>query len=346
MPELPNDTSSSSEIAQLVAVQEQFQALKSSHERTKKENEFLRKQKALADERLETYLSISESTPLFEILPDESTNDSLSVPIFLASDWHCEEEVRPETVRGLNEYNLDIAHDRIQRYWSKSVEFALDRKAHTDIPYAIIWLGGDFITGHIHEELTQVTALAPPEAILWVKKRIIAGINYVLQNFPAVHVVCNTGNHGRTTRKPITSGLSQRNSFEWLMYHVIADEFSNNPKITFHIPESYFAEFQVFDFKLRTHHGDNLLYKGGVGGPAIPVNKAIAEWNVADRVDYDYFGHLHQFIDHHSWTINPSLIGYSPFSIDIKGRFQRPMQLVDFIHHKHGRTDLIKLYLD
>ena len=88
------------------------------------------------------------------------------------------------------------------------------------------------------------------------------------------------------------------------------------------------------------------MFGGGIGGPSIPINKAISAWNIAETVAYDYFGHLHQFLDHHKWLLNGSLIGYSPFAVAIKGGYQRPIQVVDFIHHRVGRTDAIKVYLD
>src|ERR1043165_3949501 len=37
--------------------------------------------------------------------------------VALASDWHIEETVRPETVNGVNSYNLAIARRRAQRYF-------------------------------------------------------------------------------------------------------------------------------------------------------------------------------------------------------------------------------------
>ena len=41
--------------------------------------------------------------------------------IALFSDAHVEETVRPDTVLGLNEYNLEVAEERIQKYFVKKI---------------------------------------------------------------------------------------------------------------------------------------------------------------------------------------------------------------------------------
>lgn len=334
-------------ISEAVRAKEAERAMKSRLDQVMRENVLLHTERKLAVEQLDTYLQVSEDVPLFKLAHKAGKNDSFSVPVFLWSDWHVEEEIKTQQVRGKNAFNLEIADQRIQRLGNKSVEYALSRKSETDIPEAVIWLGGDFMSGYIHEELMTVNQLSPPDAILWVKARLTALIIHVAQNFPKVRVVCNVGNHGRTTKK-MWQHNGQRNSYEWLMYHVIADEMraSKINNVEFFIPESYFAEFSIFETSVRTHHGDAVMYQGGVGGPSIPINKAIAAWDVAEQVDIDYFGHLHTFIDHHRWCMNGSLIGYSPYSVSIKAKYQRPLQVVDFIHHRVGRTDTIKVYLD
>lgn len=335
-------------IAEVVRAKDAEAAARAEAKQLKKENALLRQQKAEAREQLDSYLQITDDVPLFEIGKRKKTGskaDTLAVPIFLWSDWHCEENVDPGEVRGKNEFNLTIADERIDRLGNKSVEYVKSRESEMDIPEAIVWLGGDFISGYIHEELQQVNELSPPQAILWVKSRIKGLIDYVAREFPKVRVVCNVGNHGRTTRQKMIHG-GQRNNFEWLMYHCLAEEFKGNDKVEFFIPEAYFAEFTIFDFKIRTHHGDNLLYSGGIGGPSISINKAILNWDISDQCDFDYFGHLHQFLDHYRWVMNGSLIGYGPYSVAIKAGFQRPIQTVDFIHNAHGRTDTLKVYVD
>lgn len=334
-------------IEEVVKANEKLAQAKSELKLIKKEAETLRELKLKAEEELDTFLSIKQQTPAFTIGKSASKKEknSLAVPLFLWSDWHVEEVVSPSTVGGKNEFDLGVAEKRIQQLGEKSIEYALSRSDEVDIPEAVVWLGGDFMTGYIHEEMMPSNLLSPVETVLWVKPKIRALIEEVANAFGKVKVVCNVGNHGRTNKKKWTHNAN-RNSYEWLMYHVLADEMRDNKNITFVIPDGYFCEFDVFGYKVRTHHGDSVMYWGGVGGPSISINKAVANWDVAEQFDYDYFGHLHQFIDHQRWVMNGSLIGYTEFSIKIKAKFQKPLQVVDFIHAKHGRTDTLKVYLD
>src|SRR5690606_32151379 len=75
--------------------------------------------------------------------------------VMLASDWHVEERVFPESVAGRNEYTLQIAERRIQRYFEGAAWLIEHNRQSFQIRDAIQWLGGDLITGYIHEELEE-----------------------------------------------------------------------------------------------------------------------------------------------------------------------------------------------
>jgi hypothetical protein len=38
--------------------------------------------------------------------------------VILASDWHIEETIDPETINYLNEYNPKIAKQRAEKFWN------------------------------------------------------------------------------------------------------------------------------------------------------------------------------------------------------------------------------------
>jgi hypothetical protein len=82
-------------------------------------------------------------------------------------------------------------------------------------------------------------------------------------------------------------------------------------------------------------------YGGGVGGITIPVNKSIAQWNKAHRVDLDVFGHFHTRFDGGNFIANGSLIGYNPFSIAIKASFERPSQTFFLVNREYGEKTLV-----
>lgn len=79
--------------------------------------------------------------------------------ILALSDLHWGEVINLDSMGGRNSFNMDIAHKRLYRYFSHACE--LGTKHWVGPPPAIIylWLGGDMISGEIHEELAKTNDL-------------------------------------------------------------------------------------------------------------------------------------------------------------------------------------------
>ncbi len=256
------------------------------------------------------------------------------------TDWHVEETVKSSTVNGLNSFNLNIADKRIARTVNKSIELTQFARSLSKIDDLVIWLGGDFITGYIHEELMEGNSLSPPEAINWIQDRIFNGLRSIIKELkPArMRVVCNHGNHSRTSLKKRIATRAA-NSFEWMAYKTM-EKFCQLDQlpIEWHIADGYHEYLPVQGKVVRFHHGDALKYGGGVGGITIPVNKAIAQWNKAKHADLDVFGHWHQYIEQWSWVSVGCLIGHSPFAIEIKADYQPPTQAIVVVDKHYGKV--------
>ena len=84
---------------------------------------------ALHEEKIET----------FAISRKEPNGGSESVAIMLASDWHVEEEVRPETVSGLNEYNTELAKKRTTLYFQRGLRLIEIDEAGGRVDLGAIW---------------------------------------------------------------------------------------------------------------------------------------------------------------------------------------------------------------
>ncbi|GAI55192.1 unnamed protein product, partial [marine sediment metagenome] len=103
----------------------------------------------------------------------------------------------------------------------------------------------------------------------------------------------------------------------------LAKYYAKNKRVHWMVGRGYHNTQEIMGRKVRFHHGDGLRYQGGVGGISIPVNKAIAQWDKVQVVDFDIFGHWHTFLPHYpKWVSCGSLMGYSEFSVEIKAEFQ------------------------
>src|SRR5690606_10836067 len=106
------------------------------------------------------------------IKPRKSNKNGQSVAVVVASDWHIEETVSPETVSDMNEYNLDIARARADEFFRGALRLTELSQAGTNINTMVLALLGDFISGDIHEELLETCSLQPVEAIIEAKNMI------------------------------------------------------------------------------------------------------------------------------------------------------------------------------
>jgi len=121
--------------------------------------------------------------------------------ILMLSDIHCEERVLPETVNAANDYSLDVCQLRMAELQERFLACLEHERNQADIRRVLVWLGGDFITGHIHPDCVEVAQLSPMNATRWIADRLRGLIDSVAQHADEVVVCTNAGNHGRSTEK-------------------------------------------------------------------------------------------------------------------------------------------------
>lgn len=278
----------------------------------------------------------------FSIEPSKSEGKSEATAVWVASDWHVEENVGVE-VGGLNVYNLEIAKYRASRFFQKGLRLT-DLLAHDiTIPTIVLALLGDYISNDIHDEFPEINEESPMHALVSAQNFIISGIEFLLENSKYKIVCpCHSGNHARTTK---TTRFSAENghSLEYLLYLHLRAYFRNEPRVTFLVAEGMHSYMQFYEGSegattVRFQHGHAIKYQGGVGGIYIPVNKAIAQWNKARHADLDVFGHFHQARDGGNFICNGSLIGYNAFALSIKADYEQPKQQMFLMDKKRGRT--------
>lgn len=259
--------------------------------------------------------------------------------VAMASDWHVEERVRPNETPVGNMYSLAIADLRIGRFFS-ALEWQVGLcRERFKVRDGILWLGGDLMSGHIHDENVETSAMPPIATLLWLQPRLVAGIRQLLDRLKleSLQIVCSYGNHGRDTKKP-RRATGAHHSYEWGMYQQIAALFADEPRVRVLADASAHQYTKAYDFDLHFHHGDETNYQGGTGGITIPINKAVAAWDVARRCHYHHFGHWHQYLDLEHWAGNGSLIGFNAYAMSIKARPEKPRQAFYLLDSKEGKT--------
>ena len=233
-------------------------------------------------------------------------------------------------------FNRTIAKERIEKLFKVVAKLIEVHQKEYNIDNFVLALMGDFISGSIHDDLKEGNEIQPTQAIYEVQCLIASGIEYMLKNSNVNLIIpCSSGNHGRITDK-IRVSTAYGNSLEFLMYRTLRDYFKNEERVKFIINDSYLTYMDIYDYKIRLHHGDSMRYGGGIGGLFIPAFKAISQWDKQIRADWTFFGHFHQLKDGGNFVSNGSLIGFSPYAIRIKADYEKPKQAFLILDKERG----------
>ena len=156
-----------------------------------------------AERNLETVLGTRKCVTASKLRRGGRVGRGKATAVLCCNDWHAEGCVTRESVGGANEFNLKITDRRIRKTWRKALYLPDFARHISNIRELVIWLGGDLISGTIHEELEESNFLGPAEAVLYVQDHLASGIDLLRREakVDAITVVTSYGNHGRTTRK-------------------------------------------------------------------------------------------------------------------------------------------------
>jgi hypothetical protein len=279
-------------------------------------------------------------TPPAWIPPLRSTAGGKSVVGALLTDIHFGEVVSPDEILGLNEFNEDIATKRVRRFFDAAVEVGPRWASDTDNVGFLLTLGGDLISGDIHEELRATNSITSTEQVYGCVHLIAAGIKRLLEAYPRVHVVGVPGNHGRTTPKP-TAKLYARLSYDRLICKLLQDAFSADARVTFQISTSRDAIVPIFGRLIFINHGDGMGTGGGQGfiGPLAPIvrgtKKVEAQQARANRrPDLILHGHYHTSANPGPVLSNGSVPGYTEYGNGLRAAIEPPQQWLFLLHER------------
>lgn len=247
------------------AMKKDLAALRRQLGRTQLENEELRDQLHLI-----TRITDHIPDPPTWLAP-EPPGKHVGTPLFIMSDNHLGEVVRPEEIGGVNAYDIEIAHLRMKRAFEGAVTLPNHYVGTSLKKEGIVFAHcGDLFTGEIHDELAETNELSIPETLLEFLDDMVAGIKLLREEYGKVHVVEVEGNHDRFHRK-VRAKRRTRSSWSYLFWQLVARELKRYKSITFQIPEGPDAIFPIYDTRFHLQHGDQNRGGSGIAGPVTPI---------------------------------------------------------------------------
>jgi hypothetical protein len=259
---------------------------------------------------IETITDLDPRPPRW-LAPKKAKGNSRATVTTILSDSHFDEVVNPDEIGGVNAYDRDIATRRLRRYFDQVCTVSRSYLAGVTFDGVVAMLGGDLLSGDIHEELKETNEDTTLGSVLYWSELLAAGVGQLADEFGQVHVPVVVGNHGRRTRKPRAKGRA-RDNFDWLVGHLVAREFRDDDRVTFDIPDAAHTLVTVHGTTYRLEHGDSA--RGGSGwmgvlGPAMRRDQKIRSVAQAIEQPFDHLviGHWHRL----SWLGNVIVNGSS-----------------------------------
>ena len=275
---------------------------------------------------------------------------SPGIPCMMWSDWHWAEVIDPAQINGVNAYNLEIAHARSKALVERTSQLLRNYMVSPNYDGVAICLGGDMLSGNIHEELVNTNAVPIMAAVVDLWGVLEWAIKTMADEFGKVAIFCVTGNHGRSTHK-VPSKDRAFTSFDWLVYAHLQHAFKDDKRVSIIAPNGSDVLFAVFDQKFLLTHGDQ--FRGGDGmighiGPVTRGQKKKLSRNAEIGQEFDTMihGHFHTYSPGDRVIGNGSLCGYNEYAASGNFAFEAPRQALWVVHPQHGITYHIPVYVD
>lgn len=265
------------------------------------------------------------------------------VPTLFASDFHWGESVDPRQIGGVNEFSMAIAHQRLRTMIEVTIDLLRNHiTSQGGYPGIVLALGGDMVSGDIHEELQATNEAEIMKVVVDLYGALVWAIGALADEFGRVFVPAVSGNHGRNTHKIRAKGRNFT-SFDWLLYVFLAKHFDGDSRVQFFVPDGPDALYSIYGHRYLLTHGDQ--FRGGDGmigalGPIIRGDHRKRSRNSQIDMEYDtmLIGHWHQLIQLQRLIVNGSLKGYDEYAYSNNFGFEPPRQALWLTHPQHGIT--------
>lgn len=287
----------------------------------------------------------TEYEPVVRWSASDAGPKSPGTPMLMISDIHYGECVNAEEVLHSNTYDREIATRRLQNTFEKAVTLLTRHFANPDFPGVVLILGGDLISGNLHDDHLATDAVAPVVQAVEVARVLADGVAFLADNFANVTAYCVPGNHGRTTRKP-RSKFYAHNNLDWLAYQMIREYCRDLENVEITAPNARDLTFEVAGRRYRLTHGDQFRGGDGIIGPLGPIIRGDVRKRVTaslmpgqpEAYDTLLCGHFHQLLMLPRLIVNGSVKGYDEYALSLNVPWEPAQQALWTTHPRYGMT--------
>lgn len=283
----------------------------------------------------------------------DNEHDMEEVVLLFLSDTQCGQRVRAAETSGIEEYNLDVFRQRVERYKAAVYAIVEDvmRRAHP-VHNCVVLLGGDMVEGEgiFPNQQAKIDLLAMEQ---WVTcaGELARLLQWIAGLFDEVTVQGVPGNHGSV--KGTTLNLDQ------CVYILLRQMLAAQENIVWNLATSDVNAFLMGPELFRHQrpecvpttcvlvHGNEI--RSQLGTPNYAATRAQGQYGnlLLEHVGTLFLGHHHRAAigENQSWCINGSWPGATDYSIARMRSASRPQQWLWTYHQEVGWTSHRAIYL-
>jgi predicted phosphodiesterase len=311
---------------------------------------------ALVKSILHGFAEVDIKPPQWIVEPPKQQPMFHGVPTLFLSDVHHGERVFTNQVNGANAFNMDISRKRLERTFKRATYLLHQVFQNPNYPGIVLPLGGDMVSGNIHEELRETNEAPIFEVVIDLAEILSAGIRLLAEEFGRVFVPCVVGNHGRLDKKP-RAKYAPSDNYEYILYHMLLKEFRDDERVTILVSDSLTLHYRVYGTRYLLTHGHQFKGGAGIAGNVTPWSlgdfrlrkqmQSMSSWT-KHPVEYDVmiFGHFHSYFPGRGFLVNGSVKGFDEYAKLSGFAFEPPQQALWLTNPEYGMTFNCAVYCE
>lgn len=232
--------------------------------------------------------SIVVQCPGSHALPQNGQKRILNL---MLSDLHIGADIDGEETGYLGFGKIEESR-RLAHICREVVNWKPEHRQNTELNVLLL---GDIIQGYLkHDPRDGANISEQILRAIWLLKQVIS---YLAEHFPAVTVLCTSGNHGRFIARHPGRAINQKfDSLEQIVYYALEMAV---PKAKFISPKTPYIDFPLFGKRATFTHGDTFFSVGNPSKafPTAKIEEQINRLNAKLPDDQEYVicgvGHVH-----------------------------------------------------
>lgn len=270
-----------------------YKDLKSKYDRLLNNHEVL-------EESFNDLLLIEEfKKPINIPLTKESKNERSGASLILVSDWHVEKQIVKSSVNGMNEYNLEIAKQRAEKFTDSTIKLINRDAKDFDDHTTVLYLLGDFIEGYLHEHNNTTNYLTPVEATIYAKELLVNSLTTIFNHAKSKNfkVVCKTGNHCIDSETEVLTPDGWKSSLDVKLGNTITAFNKETGEISNVEIDQYSTFINTDNYLVSSIHKNELITSGHnlvVNGEFLKVEDAYNQQTKLTNKDFRFYGTFNQ----------------------------------------------------